>query len=78
VLGDFLGDIWHFYRAPCKQVHIVLEEVDELTFLFRVQADPNLHRFGQVFGINGHSLGILICLENIECRGNLGAKQCRG
>jgi hypothetical protein len=36
VLSDFLGDPWHFCRAPCKQVFVAFEEVDELTFLFGV------------------------------------------
>jgi hypothetical protein len=68
VLDDFPGYTQHFCWAPCKQVHVVLEEVDELAFLFGVQDDLDLHSFGQVFGIDGHGLGILVCLENARCR----------
>jgi hypothetical protein len=46
MLGDFLGDTRHFYRAPCKYIPVVLMEVNELTFLFRIQVGPDLHGFG--------------------------------
>jgi hypothetical protein len=36
VLNDLLGDARHFYRTPHKYDLFVLEEVDELTFLFGV------------------------------------------
>jgi hypothetical protein len=52
VLGDFLGDAWHFYQAPRKHVLVASEEVDELTFLFRVQIGPNRSaRFWQGLGL---------------------------
>jgi hypothetical protein len=40
-----------------------MEEVDELAFLFRVQA-------GQDFGIDVHGLGILICHEKARHQGH--------
>jgi hypothetical protein len=40
VLGDLLGDARHFCRTPHKYFFVVLEEVNELTFLFGVQAGP--------------------------------------
>jgi hypothetical protein len=72
MLRDFLGDTRHFCWAPCKYVSIVLEDVDELTFLFRIQGGLNLHGFGWVPSIDLHGLGILVNHENARCRGIFG------
>jgi hypothetical protein len=47
----------------------VLEEVDELAFLFRIQVGHDLHDFGWVPNVDLHGLGVLVCLENAGCRG---------
>jgi hypothetical protein len=76
VLSDFLGDAWHFYRAPFKHVLVPSEEVDEITFLFRVQTGPDLHGFGRVSDIDLYGLGILVHLENVGHHGQGQAGQC--
>jgi hypothetical protein len=70
VLDNFLGDAWHFYRAPCKHVFVASEEVDELAFLFGVQTGPDLHGFVRVSGIDLYGLGVLVRLENTGCHGH--------
>jgi hypothetical protein len=69
VHDDFPRDTRNLGRAPCKHVPIALEEVDELTFLFGVQTDLNLHGFGWVPSIDLHGLGILVRLQNAGHRG---------
>jgi hypothetical protein len=70
VHNDFPGDAWHFCWAPRKHVPVVLEDVDELNFLFGVQTGPDLHSFGRVSGIDLYGLGILVYLVNARCRGH--------
>jgi hypothetical protein len=77
VLGDFPGDAWHFCQAPCKNIPIALEEVDELAFLFGVQTGTDLHGFGRVPSIDLHSLRILIHLKNAGCRWHIQAERHR-
>jgi hypothetical protein len=38
VLDQLSRDSWHVHRLPCEQVPIVLQELDERTFLFVVEA----------------------------------------
>jgi hypothetical protein len=64
VLGDLPRDGRHFYWTPHKYVLIVLEEVNELAFLFVVQADPDLDGLGRVFGVDLHGLSILGHIES--------------
>jgi hypothetical protein len=73
VLGDFLGDSWNFIRAPRKHILVVLEEVNELAFLFEAQTCPDLHGFGKVSSIDLYVLGILVRLENGRRRGHCQA-----
>jgi hypothetical protein len=75
VLGDFPGDAWHFYRAPCKYILVASEEVDELAFLFGVQTSPDLHGFGRVSDIDLHGLSILGRFESTGRQGHGWAKQ---
>jgi hypothetical protein len=70
VLGNFLRDAWHFYRAPRKYVLVASEEVNELAFLFGVQTGPDLHIFVRVSGINLHGLSVLDRFESVGCRGH--------
>jgi hypothetical protein len=48
VLGNLSGDDRHLYQTPHKYVLVAPEEVDELAFIFRVQAGPDLNGFGSV------------------------------
>jgi hypothetical protein len=66
MLSDLLGDPQYLCWTPCKYVLIASEEVDELAFLFGVQAGPNLNGFGKVFGVDLHSLGILEYCESAK------------
>jgi hypothetical protein len=59
VLGDLLGDAWHFYQIPPKYVLVASEEDDELTFLFGVKAGTNLDGPSRVLGVDSYNLGIL-------------------
>jgi hypothetical protein len=70
VLGDFQADAWHFCRAQHKHVLVASEEVNELAFLFGVQAGFDLHSFGRVSDIDLYGLGILARLENVRHRGH--------
>jgi hypothetical protein len=38
VLGQFSWDSRHIRRLPCEYVSVILQELDERTFLFVVQA----------------------------------------
>jgi hypothetical protein len=78
MLGDFPGDTRNFCQAPCKHVPIVLEEVNELTFLFRIQVGPDLYGFGWVPSIDLHGHGVLVGLENARCQGHLWSEWCHG
>jgi hypothetical protein len=56
-----MPDIFGGHHA--KNVPVASKEVDELTFLFGAQADPDLGYLGRVCGIDLHDLGILSGLE---------------
>jgi hypothetical protein len=53
----------------------MVEEVDELAFLFRVQSGPDLHSFGRISGIDLHNLGTL---DGIESPGHGGMARPSG
>ena len=38
MLGEFRRDTWHVFGGPCEDVSILMEEIDELAFLFAVEA----------------------------------------
>ncbi len=46
VLSEFSRYTWHARRLPCKDVPILMDELDERAFLFRIQvsADAKLLR----------------------------------
>jgi hypothetical protein len=52
-------------------------EVDELAFLFRVQASPDLNYLRQILGVDLHDLGVLSGLEGTR-RGGHGLDGRRG
>jgi hypothetical protein len=66
VLGDLPGDTRHFCQTPHKYVLVVSEDVDELTFLFRVQAGPDLDGLGRVFRVDLYNLSIVSSFEGAE------------
>jgi hypothetical protein len=64
VLGKIPGDARHFCRTSHKYALIAPEEIDELAFLFGVQASPDLDGLGEVFDVDLHGLSILNRFEN--------------
>jgi hypothetical protein len=67
VLGDLPGDAQHFFRSPRKNILVMPEEVDELTFLYRAQASPDQDGLGQVLNVYLDGLGVLDSLEGVRC-----------
>ena len=59
MLGDLLGYPWYVRRLPRKDIVVVAQEVDELTFLFGRKLGPNPDCLGWVGGIDAHRLGFL-------------------
>ena len=57
MLGDILGYPRHVKRLPCEDIVIVVQEVDELAFLFGQELGPDLNCLGWVRGIDFHHLG---------------------
>src|SRR4051812_6706400 len=49
VLGEFPRDTWHVFGAPCENVPILTEEIDERAFLFAVQAVSDQDELAWVF-----------------------------
>src|SRR5664279_3974941 len=52
VLGEFPRYTWHVGRLPCEDIPILMEELNELVFLFVLQAGTN----GSFLGAIGHCL----------------------
>jgi hypothetical protein len=78
VLGDFPRYTRHFCWAPCKQVPVALEEVNELAFLFGVQAGPDLHRFARFSALMGTALVSSCVLKTLDIDGIPGLSSAMG
>ena len=65
VLGVFPRDTRHVLWFPCKNIPILMEEVDELAFLFAVKAGAcdNVLAAARVFRVQLYFLGLLGGLE---------------
>ena len=61
VLGLLPRDTRHVLGGPCKDIPILTEEVDELAFLFAVEAGAydNVLAAAGVFWVELHFLGLL-------------------
>jgi len=59
VLGKFPRDTRHVFGGPCKDVLILTEEIDELAFLFAVEAGADGHALGGVSRIQWYLPGVL-------------------
>ena len=46
VPSEFLRYTWHVRRLPCKDVPVLMDELDERTFLFRIQVDADAELLG--------------------------------
>jgi hypothetical protein len=67
VLGDLPQDAWHIRGAPCNDVSVGTEEVDEHHFLFRVEGRTDPQRLAlEGSRVEGHLLGLLSSLEVAE------------
>jgi hypothetical protein len=78
VLGDLPRDTQHLCWTSQKYILATLKEVNELAFLFGVQADPDLNSFGRVFGLDLHGLGVLGCFESSGRGGMAGPRDADG
>ena len=56
MLGDLLWYAQHVKRLPCEDIAVVMQEVNELAFLFGQELGPDPHRLGWV---DPHRLGFL-------------------
>ena len=63
MLGDLLWYPRHVRGLPCEDITIVVQEVDELAFLFGRELGPDSYRFGWISGVDTHCLGFL---ERVE------------
>ena len=65
VLGVLPRDTRHVLGGPCEDIPILTEEVDELAFLFAVEAGAydNVLAAAGVFWVELHFLGLLGRLE---------------
>jgi hypothetical protein len=71
VLGDFPGYSGHVKRLPCKDISVLIEELDEHIFLFGTQIGPYGGGLGGVANDKFHLLDVLYRLEACACGGNL-------
>ena len=51
VLGQSPGHTWHVRRFPCKDVPVLMEELDERFFLFAVKGGGDVGR--RCIGVDG-------------------------
>ena len=63
MLGEFRGYTWHVFRGPCKDVSILMEEIDELAFLFAVKVCTYDSVPLWVLRVQGYLLGLFDRLE---------------
>ena len=65
VLGVLPRDTRHVFGGPCEDIQILTEEVDELAFLFAVEASAhdNVLAVAGAFRVQLHFLGLLGGLE---------------
>ena len=50
-------------KAACEDITVVVQEVDELAFLFGRELGPDPHCLGRVDGVDPHRLGFLERME---------------
>ena len=69
VLGVLPRDTRHVLGGPCEDIPILTEEVDELAFLFAVEAGTydNVLAAAGVFWVELHFLGLLGGFEGGLC-----------
>ena len=63
VLGEIRRDTRLVFGGPCKDVLILMEEIDELVFLFAVKTSAHDNKSLQVVWVQGDPLGLFGLLE---------------
>ena len=63
MLGEFRRDTRHVLGGPCKDVAILMEEIDELAFLFAVEVCTYDSVSLWVLRVQGYPLGLFGRLE---------------
>ena len=48
VLSELPQYTWHVRRLPCKNVPILMDELDERAFLFRIQVGTDAELLGRI------------------------------
>ena len=81
VLGEFPQHTRHVLWRPCKDVPVLMEELDELAFLFAAEAGSDQHELSGARGIQSNLLVVLGSLELgliIRSLGIPSRKRCLG
>ena len=63
MLGEFRRYTWHVFGGPCEDVPILMEEIDELAFLFAVEVPTYDSVPLRVLRIQGYLLCLFGWLE---------------
>ena len=63
VLGELPRNTRHVFGGPCEDIPILMEEVDELAFLFAVEDSPYDSKLLRVRRVQDDLLGLLSRLE---------------
>ena len=61
VLGKFPRETWQVGRRPCEDIPVLMEKLDELTFLFLVEAGTNDGLLFWVVFCELDFLGVILC-----------------
>ena len=63
VLGKFSRDTWHVRRGPSKNIPILTEKLDEIAFLFIVEAGTDGGLLGWIVRRKLGIFGVIFWLE---------------
>ena len=58
VLSEFPRYTWHVRRFPCKDVPVLMDELDERAFLFGIQVGTDSELLGRIAGHEVNKLGL--------------------
>src|SRR3954470_23938814 len=64
VLDKFPRYTRHVMWGPCEDFSVLMEELDELAFLFAAEPGPNNDALARVGGVQGDPLAVLGCLKH--------------
>ena len=72
MLGEFRRYTWHVFGGPCEDVPILMEEIDELAFLFAVEVAPTTAYLSGCSGSKGIFFVSLAGLNELSASDSLG------